>query len=82
LPLALTDSECLPAAGQYQWPNLGIARVLTKALDVSGLVRCKYETYGTAGIMTMILNFLFSLAAEMILWARAKPGYKLELRSE
>jgi len=27
----------------------------------------------------MILNFLFSLAAEMILWARAKPEYQLDL---
>jgi len=28
----------------------------------------------------MILNFLFSLAAEMILWARARPRYEPELK--
>jgi hypothetical protein len=44
-----------------------MARMLTKALDVSGHLSWKDETYGTAGMMTMILNFLFSLAAEMIL---------------
>jgi hypothetical protein len=32
-------------------------------VDVTGVSR---EAYGTAGMMTMILNFLFSLAAEMI----------------